>query len=126
MKAFIEETEPRREGLLLRARLEEVDEPLPKMGGDLERWKGEEMDANASKPVLFTPEEVEDSFGELEKIELVPFILVNGDAADVAKDGVGEKVFPLLVLATGVGEGECLCPKTDGPLAEPKGEVVEA
>lgn len=143
LKALTEAPGARRLGLLLRAKPNPVVALLRlNPVGDLDRAavaKGEDEEANASKPVRFVPVGEETSFGDVDRLDDEE-AEANTDLLDlpipvrVKGDGEGFllrfderlETAPLLVPANGEGEGVDLEPKIDGPLAEAKGEEVEA
>ena len=130
---------PRRVGLLLRAK------PSPD-DGDLDRAaaaKGEDAEAKASNPDRLVPVgEVErfveewvlfdeNAEGEAKtevvvELDLFPVGIANGDEGFMAREEERLDAEPLLVPASGLGEGVDFCPKTEGPLADANGEAVEA
>ena len=140
LKAVIALVAGRRVGLLLRAKLKA---PV----GDLDRAaaaKGEDADAKASNPDRLVPVgEAERLFGEGVLLDenadgdpktdfdpeptLLPLGIAKGDdgfnpkAAEDRLDAV-----PLLVPASGVGDGVDFCPNTEGPFACANGEDVAA
>lgn len=113
LKAFTGVPEPRRGGLMLRFK--------PKaFGGDLERdaaAKGDAEAANASNPLRFVPVgDVDNALGDLPllliakgdveaKAEGDLFGMANGEEGFIPNADEKLEAFPLLVPASGVGDG---------------------
>lgn len=145
LKALTEAPGALRLGLLLRAK-PKPDVALLRLKpvGDLDRVavaKGEDEEANASKPVRLVPVGDEASFGDVERpdeeeaaeepntdvLDLLALARAKGDGDGLLTRFADRlEAAPLLVPANGEGDGVDLVPNTDGPFAAAKGDDVDA